>query len=86
MGLEAYPVGSTAMMLKWSKPIEINGILTGYKIYFQTVNGSKIEPAMERHPAIRDPEATSTKLAGLNPQTKYRITIRATTKAGEGEP
>ncbi|XP_058802233.1 neuroglian isoform X2 [Phymastichus coffea] len=85
MGMEAYPVGSTAMMLHWNKPVEINGILTGYKITFQKVNGSKIEPEMERHPQIRDPEATSAKLPGLNPQTKYRIIIRATTGAGEGQ-
>ncbi|XP_031786698.1 neuroglian isoform X2 [Nasonia vitripennis] len=86
MGLEAYPVGSTSMLLKWKKPIEINGILTGYRISFQQVNGSKIGNEMERHPQITDPEATSAKLASLMPEAKYRISVRATTGAGPGEP
>lgn len=86
MGLDAYPVGSTAMLLKWNKPIEINGILTGYRIYYQLVNGSRIGNEMERHPQITNPEATSAKLSSLMPETKYRISIRATTGAGPGEP
>jgi neuronal cell adhesion protein len=86
LGLEAYPVGSTTMLLKWSKPIEINGILTGYRISFQLVNGSRIGNEMERHPQITDPESTSAKLASLIPEAKYRISIRATTRAGSGEP
>lgn len=86
MDLQAYPIGSTAMLLKWNKPIEINGILTGYKISYQLINGSRIGSEMERHPQITDPEATSAILPSLIPKSKYRISIRATTKAGPGEP
>lgn len=86
MGMEAHPVGSTAMILRWLKPIEINGNLTGYKISYQVVNGSKIGSEMERHPQVEDPEATEAKLAFLIPDTKYRISIRGTTRAGPGEP
>uniref|UniRef100_A0ABD2WQQ1 Neuroglian n=1 Tax=Trichogramma kaykai TaxID=54128 RepID=A0ABD2WQQ1_9HYME len=85
MGLEAYPVGSNTILLKWNKPIEINGILTGYKITYQIVNGSKIGNEIERRPPITDPEATNAKLSGLMPETKYRISIRGTTRAGSGE-
>ncbi|XP_014218547.1 neuroglian isoform X2 [Copidosoma floridanum] len=86
MDLQAHPIGSTAMLLKWSKPIEINGILTGYRISYQLINGSKVGSEMERHPQITDPEASNAILPSLMPKTKYRISIRATTRAGPGEP
>lgn len=84
MSLRAYPVGSGSMKLYWTKPAEANGILTGYRIYYQVVNGSKLDPLREREPRVSDPNELQAKLPGLLPDTKYRIHIRATTKAGEG--
>lgn len=84
LSLEAFPMGSSAFFLKWTKPAEPNGILTGYRIYYQVVNGTKLEPELERRPKVTDPLAVSAKLASLKPETKYRIHIRATTNAGEG--
>nr|XP_034837376.1 neuroglian isoform X3 [Maniola hyperantus] len=81
---EAYPIGSSAMLLKWDKPMNENGILTGYKIYYQKVSGTNIGPLQERKKEI-DPKFDRAKLAGLEPNTKYRIEIRAKTKAGEGD-
>ncbi|XP_065202283.1 neuroglian isoform X2 [Planococcus citri] len=83
--LEAIPLGSSAFYLIWKPPIETNGALTGYKIYYQTVVGTELGPLQERHPQIDDPNKTRAKLAGLEPGTKYRIHINATTRAGEGE-
>lgn len=42
-------------------------------------------PILEREPHINDPTQTHVKLAGLKPNTKYRLHVKATTKAGEGE-
>ncbi|XP_041975037.1 neuroglian-like isoform X1 [Aricia agestis] len=81
---EAYPIGSSAMLLKWDRPVEENGILTGYKIYYQKVSGTALGPLQERKKEI-DPSFDRAKLAGLEPNTKYRIEIRAKTKAGEGD-
>ncbi|XP_068626335.1 neuroglian isoform X1 [Battus philenor] len=81
---EVYPIGSSAMLLKWDKPIEENGVLTGYKIYYQKVTGTALGPLQERKKEI-DPKFDRAKLAGLEPNTKYRIEIRAKTKAGEGD-
>lgn len=78
-------MGSSALYLVWKKPEQPNGILTGYKIYYQTVKGTKVGDLDEREPHITDPKQTSAKLAGLEPGTKYRIHIKATTNAGEGE-
>ena len=85
MSLEAFPIGSSAMQLVWTKPAEANGIVTGHRIYYQVVNGSSLEPELERQPHVTNADATSAKLPGLIPETKYRIHIRATTRAGEGQ-
>jgi len=81
----AYPMGSSALYLVWKKPDQTNGVLTGYKIHYQTVKGTKVGPLTEREPHITDPKQTRAKLAGLEPNTKYRIYIRGMTKAGEGD-
>lgn len=78
-------MGSSALFLMWTKPAEPNGILTGYRIYYESVTGTRLGPLLERKPHVTDPEAISAKLGDLAPDTKYRIHIRATTKVGEGE-
>ncbi|XP_055709240.1 neuroglian isoform X1 [Phlebotomus papatasi] len=83
--LDAYPLGSSAFLLVWKKPLHPNGELQGYKIYFEEVKGTYLGPKMEREPHINDPRVTRAKLAGLKPDTKYRLHITATTRAGEGE-
>ena len=65
---------------------EVNGILFGFNIYYQEVDGTNLGPILERHPKIHTNHTTMAKLAGLRPHSKYRVTIRATTKAGEGMP
>ncbi|XP_036318841.1 neuroglian isoform X1 [Rhagoletis pomonella] len=82
--LDAYPLGSSAFWLTWKKPLQPNGKLTGYKIYYEEVKGSYVSERRELEPHITDPRQTSTKMAGLHPNTKYRISITATTKMGEG--
>lgn len=84
-GLEAYQFSTSALFLKWKRPEQLNGILTGYKIYYQEVKGTALGQLLEREPHITDPRQTQAKLAGLKPNTKYRVTVRATTRAGEGE-
>ena len=39
--LECFPMGSSALLLAWKKPQEVNGILTGYRIYYQEVDGTR---------------------------------------------
>lgn len=80
----AYPLGSSAMLLKWERPEKPNGVLTGYKVYYQKVEGTAIGQRQERKKEI-DAKLDRAKLAGLEPNTKYRIEIRAKTKAGEGD-
>lgn len=80
-------MGSSALLLEWKPPQEINGILTGYRIYSQRVTeGSQLGPIQERQPRIMKDTTGRAKLAGLKPHSKYRVTIKATTNAGEGMP
>jgi len=84
--LECFPMGSSALLLHWKPPIEVNGILTGFRIYYAKVEGTKLGPTLEREPKIKKPKTNKAKLAGLQPHSKYRVTIKATTKEGEGMP
>ncbi|XP_067118775.1 LOW QUALITY PROTEIN: neuroglian-like [Centruroides vittatus] len=83
---DAVPLGASAFYLIWKRPLEPNGNLTGYRIYYEEVHGTALGPKIERKPPITMPIETRAKLAGLKPNTKYRITIYATTKVGQGMP
>lgn len=77
--LDAIPLGSSAFYLIWKKPKQPNGILTGYNIYYQEVEGTETGQKSQRDPPILDPTVTRAKLASLKPGTKYRIIINART-------
>ena len=47
------------------------------------VEGTQVGPLMERNGQINS-EQIDAKLAGLRPDTKYRVHIKATTRSGEG--
>ena len=40
--LECFPMGSSALLLAWKMPEEINGVLTSYRIYYQEVDGTQL--------------------------------------------
>lgn len=82
---DALPMGRSALLLLWQRPIEPNGFLTGYRIFYEEVKGTQLLARLERVPHA-DKEATRLKLGNLRPDTKYRVTIHATTRAGLGEP
>lgn len=79
--IEAYPLGSSALLLKWTKPTRMNGKLTGYNIFYGNVNG---KTKHERLPRITNPETTNAKLSGLEPNTTYRLYIIPITIAIDG--
>ena len=35
--LDCYPMGSSALLLQWKPPQEVNGVLSGYRIYYSKV-------------------------------------------------
>lgn len=83
--LQAIPIGSSAFWLTWKKPLQTNGKLQGYRIYYEIVKGTELGSRQEREPRITDPDQKYAKLAGLEADTKYRIHIVGFTKQGEGD-
>ncbi|KAL1021027.1 hypothetical protein UPYG_G00007780 [Umbra pygmaea] len=63
----------------WDSPAEPNGIVTGYKLTYRTVNAT--EDKVEKFP----PNTTSFSLPRYDRYTRYRFTIAARTSVGEGE-
>lgn len=84
--LEGFQLGSSALLLVWEEPEKPNGILKGYMISYAVVNGTSVGKMIDRHPQITDPRQLRAKLAGLKPNTKYRISVKAVTGGGEGKP
>ncbi|KAH8032601.1 hypothetical protein HPB51_026054 [Rhipicephalus microplus] len=80
------PLGSRAAYLSWKPPLEPNGLIKGYRIYYEEVRGGMVGPKTERRPPVTGPQRLHAKLTGLKPRTKYRFTIRAETYAGQGSP
>ncbi|XP_031573109.1 receptor-type tyrosine-protein phosphatase delta-like [Actinia tenebrosa] len=70
---------STSVMVHWTRPLQTNGILLGYKIYYG-LNGSRFSTKM----VASNEEAYL--LEGLLPFTLYIIRVMAFTRKGEGEP
>lgn len=83
--LEAVAMGSSAFYLLWRPPSEENGVLTGYRVQYQQIDGLRLGPLLERQPSVPN-GTTRAKLAGLRPDTKYRISVRAVNGAGAGPP
>ncbi|XP_055305923.1 vascular endothelial growth factor receptor 3-like [Sitodiplosis mosellana] len=79
---KAFPLGSSAFLLRWEPPQHSNASLIGYKVSYREENDTD-EHA--REPQIQDPYATQTKLTGLKPNTRYRVFIGAYTGNGDGE-
>lgn len=85
--LDAVPLGSDSLYVTWSQPLEVNGQLTGYRLRHQRMSGIELGPEMESRTASAGPRtATRTILSGLDTNTKYRLTVLATTNAGPGTP
>ena len=83
---EGIPMGSNAIYVYWAPPDQPNGNITGYRIFYETINGTELGTKRERFPQIEDPKITGVKLGNLKSGTKYRVTIHAVTRMGMGEP
>ncbi|XP_032369055.1 neurofascin homolog (chicken) a isoform X21 [Etheostoma spectabile] len=68
--------------LQWDKPLEPNGILIGYQLKYQTVNGSRVG-----HPKLEtfSPNVTEFTLRLPDRSTRYKFYLSALTQVGAGE-
>ncbi|XP_053725355.1 neurofascin homolog (chicken) a isoform X13 [Synchiropus splendidus] len=73
---------SDSLHLQWSKPLEPNGLLIGYQLKYQVVNGSRVgHPKMETFL----PNMTEFSLRLPEPSTRYRFSLSALTQEGAGK-
>ncbi|XP_052782103.1 neuroglian-like [Mya arenaria] len=85
--LEARIRSSNSFTLVWLPPLneDRNGIIRGYDIAYQTVDGLALGSLHDRSEQINDPNSVSAVLSGLLPNMKYRIHVYARTQFGRGE-
>nr|XP_046237410.1 neurofascin homolog (chicken) a isoform X14 [Scatophagus argus] len=68
--------------LEWDKPLEPNGILIGYQLKYQTVNGSRVgRPQLETFL----PNVTEFTLRLPDRSNRYKFYLSALTQVGKGE-
>ncbi|XP_054866803.1 neurofascin homolog (chicken) a isoform X25 [Amphiprion ocellaris] len=68
--------------LEWEKPLEPNGILIGYQLRYQTVNGSRLGRS---HLETFLPNVTDFTLRLSDRSTRYKFFLSALTQVGTGE-
>ncbi|XP_078687345.1 usherin-like isoform X3 [Branchiostoma floridae x Branchiostoma belcheri] len=77
--VQGHAVDPTTITVDWQPPVEINGVLLGYKVIYMPENAAEFS-TVELGPA-----ELSTMLLDLEPQTTYSIVVLAFTAAGDGD-
>ncbi|XP_070191784.1 neuroglian-like isoform X3 [Littorina saxatilis] len=83
--LEALFRGSAHFLLEWGPPIERNGELTGYQLGYQKILGLSIGDVIIHRDDL-PPNQQRANIDGLEPNSLYRIFVKAKTAQGAGEP
>ncbi|XP_078806028.1 cell adhesion molecule L1-like a isoform X4 [Oryzias latipes] len=77
---------SDSVLLVWGPPLATNGILSGYLLQYHLLNESTLEVIDSHEINITGADITQWQLTGLNSGSRYRIHLRACTKASCGPP
>ena len=72
--------GTQAILVSWSPPTQMNGLLLPYALYWRE-NGSEAEPKKDKVPSYQ----TSFEVFGLKMNKSYEFWVTASTKFG-GSP
>ncbi|XP_078610680.1 tenascin-X-like isoform X3 [Branchiostoma floridae x Branchiostoma japonicum] len=76
--LQRTAVGSNRLQVAWEPPASVNGVLEGYRLYYQ-VRGEDSPRVVQL-----GPESTRYTLTSLESNTQYIVWVSAFTGAGEG--
>ncbi|XP_060528924.1 neuroglian-like [Cylas formicarius] len=82
---EQNQLGSSSVLLQWSKPTHPNGILLGYNLYCSEAVEYGLDTKTTVTEFIQGADNVQAKLTGLKEGLKYQIEIAAVNCAGEGE-
>ncbi|XP_076034234.1 uncharacterized protein LOC143021011 isoform X2 [Oratosquilla oratoria] len=83
--LKVHLLSSDSFMVEWDEPEEPNGIIDGYTVVHQLLGGEEDPGTEHEYQGDVDPDYRMVKLGNLEADSKYRVTVRAMTAAGEGE-
>lgn len=72
----------TEVTASWTQPSQPNGIITGYVLHYQHINGTASGPLNER--MVPSPDPSLLTVHELQPHAFYRFHVRAETVAGRG--
>ncbi|XP_034722014.1 neural cell adhesion molecule L1.1-like isoform X2 [Etheostoma cragini] len=70
-----------SLILYWTPPEEINGVLLGYVVQYRQETETELQIQM-----FRDPSRTHMELDSLDPRSHYVFNVIARTSAGDGPP
>ncbi|XP_043932709.1 neurofascin isoform X5 [Protopterus annectens] len=73
---------SSSLLVEWGHPDNPNGVITGYTLKYQTVNGTRLGRLTTETFA---PNVTRFTLRKASPFAQYRIFVNANTQIGAGE-
>ncbi|XP_031801054.1 neural cell adhesion molecule L1 isoform X3 [Sarcophilus harrisii] len=76
-------LSDTALQLSWKPPLNPNGELKGYQLFYEAINQETEEK--EKKNQTLHPTILMLNLSGLSPQALYHFQLRATTSVGPGE-
>ncbi|XP_071657307.1 neural cell adhesion molecule L1 isoform X1 [Patagioenas fasciata] len=74
-------VGDTSLALEWQRPRHPNGVLTGFLLQYRLLGAPEAPPPP---PLSLPPAALNASLSRLQPGGRYRLELRALTRAGAG--
>ncbi|XP_050457004.1 tyrosine-protein phosphatase 99A isoform X3 [Cataglyphis hispanica] len=84
--LTSREITGNTIELSWSEPENANGIIVGYRVYYMHSNYTDVKMHIPDKSADSDDPNTKFILKDLNPNTDYKIWVKAYTRKNEGEP
>lgn len=86
--VQVQAVNSTTIYVEWRPPRakERNGIIRGYYVYYAQLDEAENEPikGTEKMEDTNDGNKNEIVITGLNPDTRYQVTVAGYTRRGDG--
>ncbi|KAJ8370136.1 hypothetical protein SKAU_G00101640 [Synaphobranchus kaupii] len=73
----------TEMIVHWTPPAQVNGVLTSYLLEYHQLGEGKDKQLHEKR--IENPSASHISVGHLDPHSHYLFSLRGRTSAGEGD-
>ena len=84
--LNSSVVNSSALFVSWAEPTAVNGIITGYDLYYSisTFGNCTTSGTSQRIPSVQGQTTYNATLTNLVPFSMYALCVQASTRIGPG--